>query len=142
MGAVPFDTLKLARRLESAGFPPQQAGDTAEALAEAMSGAQLATSADIASVRTEVTTQGSELRTEIRTQGSQLRAEIAAQGSELRAEIAALRSEFRAEIAAVRAELKAEIELLRRDLTIRLGSMIVVAVGILLAAIRYLPPPR
>ncbi|MFZ3235571.1 MAG: coiled-coil domain-containing protein [Stellaceae bacterium] len=153
MGAVPFDTLKLARRLESAGFPPQQAGDTAEALAEAMSGAQLATSADIASVRTEVTTQGSELRTEIRTQGSQLRAEIAAQGSELRAdiaaqglelraEIAALRSEFRAETAALRAELRAEIELLRRDLTIRLGSMIVVAVGILLAAIRYLPPPH
>jgi hypothetical protein len=42
----------------------------------------------------------------------------------------------------VRAELKAEIELLRRDLTIRLGGMIVVAVGIILAAIRYLPPPR
>ena len=154
MGAVPFDTSKLARRLESAGFPPQQAGDTAAALAEAMSGAQLATSADIASVRTEVTTQGSELRTEIRTQGSQLRAEIAALGSELRAgdcragsaelpaEIAALRSEFRADIAALRAGLKAETELLRRDLTIRLGSMIVVAVGILLAAIRYLPPPR
>jgi hypothetical protein len=33
MAAVPFNTLKLARRLESAGFPPKQAGDTAEALA-------------------------------------------------------------------------------------------------------------
>jgi len=116
MGAVPFDTLKLARRLESAGFPPKQAGDTAEALAEAMSGAGLATSDDIASARTEIST---------------LRAE-------LKAEIAALRAEFRAEIAAVRAE----IELLRRDLTIRLGSMLIVAVGILLAAIRYLPPPH
>jgi hypothetical protein len=31
------------------------------------------------------------------------------------------------------------MELLRRDLTIRLGGMMVVAVGILLAAIRYLP---
>ena len=115
MGAVPFDTLKLARRLESAGFPPKQAGDTAEALAEAMSGAELAT-ADIGLVR----------------------AEIAAVRTGLKAEIAAVR----AEIAAVRAELKAEIELLRRDLTIRLGGMIVVAVGIILAAIRYLPPPR
>ena len=105
MGAVPFDTLKLARRLETAGFPPKQAGDTAEALAEAMSGARLATADDIALVRTE---------------------------------IAALRTEFKAEIAAVRAE----IELLRRDLTIRLGSMLIVAVGILLAAIRYLPPPH
>jgi hypothetical protein len=35
--AMPFDTLKLARRLESAGFPPQQAGDMAEAIAEAIS---------------------------------------------------------------------------------------------------------
>jgi hypothetical protein len=116
MGAVPFDTLKLARRLESAGFPPKQAGDTAEALAEAMSGAELTTTADIGLVR----------------------AEIAAVRTGLKAEIAAVR----AEIAAVRAELKAEIELLRRDLTIRLGGMIVVAVGIILAAIRYLPPPR
>ncbi len=127
MGAVPFDTLKLARRLEGAGFPPKQAGDTAEALAEAMSGAELASGSDVAAVRSEVATLG-----------SQLRAEIAALGSELRAEIAAVR----AQVAAVRAELKAEIELLRRDLTIRLGSMLIVAVGVILAAIRYLPPPR
>jgi hypothetical protein len=91
MAAVPSDTLKLARRLESAGFPPKQAGDTAEALADAMSGAELATKADLVAIETKLT---------------------------------------------------AEIELLRRDLTIRLGSMIVVAVGILLAAIRYLPSPQ
>jgi hypothetical protein len=36
--AMPFDTLKLARPLESAGFPPRQAGDMAEAIAEAISG--------------------------------------------------------------------------------------------------------
>jgi uncharacterized protein involved in exopolysaccharide biosynthesis len=117
MAVVPFDTLKLARRLEGAGFPPKQAADTAEALADAMSGAELATTADIVG----------------------LRAEIAAVRTELKAEIAALRAELKAEIAALRAELKAEIELLRRDLTIRLGSMTIVAVGILLAAIRYLP---
>jgi hypothetical protein len=127
MGAAPFDTLKLARRLEVAGFPPKQAGDTAEALAEAMSGARLATGDDIASVRGEIAA----LRAEFRT-------EIAALRAEFRAEIAAVRAEFRAEIAAVRAEL----ELLRRDLTIRLGGMMIVAVGIILAAIRYLPPSR
>ena len=43
--AIPFDTLKLARRLESAGFPPQQAGDMAEAIAEAIS--ELVTKADL-----------------------------------------------------------------------------------------------
>jgi Coiled-coil domain-containing protein 90-like len=123
MSAVPFDTLKFARRLESAGFPPKQAGDTAEALAEAMSGAGLATSDDIASVRTEIST---------------LRAELKAEIVAVRSDLVAVRAELKAEIAAVRAE----IELLRRDLTIRLGSMLIVAVGILLAAIRYLPPPH
>jgi hypothetical protein len=33
MATVPFDTLKLARRFESAGFAPQQIGDMAAALA-------------------------------------------------------------------------------------------------------------
>jgi hypothetical protein len=43
--AVLFDTLKLARPLESTSFPPQQAGDMAEAIAEAISG--LVTKADL-----------------------------------------------------------------------------------------------
>lgn len=77
MTAVPFDTLKLARKLEGAGFPAKQAGDTAEALAEAMAGAELATKADLRD--------------------------------------------------------------LEQRLTIRLGGMLVVATGVLLAAIRYLP---
>jgi hypothetical protein len=34
MAAVAFDTLKLARRLEAAGFPPKQAQDMASAIAE------------------------------------------------------------------------------------------------------------
>ena len=42
---MPFDTLKLARRLEAAGFPAQQAGDMAEAIAEAIS--ELVTKADL-----------------------------------------------------------------------------------------------
>ncbi len=43
--AMPFDTLKLARRLEAAGFAPQQAGDMAGAIAEAIS--ELVTKADL-----------------------------------------------------------------------------------------------
>jgi hypothetical protein len=34
MAGVAVDTLKLARRLEAAGFPAKQAADTAEAIAE------------------------------------------------------------------------------------------------------------
>ena len=34
MASITFDTLKLARKLEAAGFSAQQAADTAEALAD------------------------------------------------------------------------------------------------------------
>jgi hypothetical protein len=34
MTSVAFDTLKLAQRLEAAGFPPKQAQDMASAIAE------------------------------------------------------------------------------------------------------------
>jgi hypothetical protein len=48
--SAPFDTLKLARRFEAAGFDPKQAGDMAEAIAEATIAADLATKADIAAL--------------------------------------------------------------------------------------------
>lgn len=48
MAAVPFDTLKLAQHLASGGVPPEQANATASALADAMSGAEMSTKADLA----------------------------------------------------------------------------------------------
>ncbi len=77
MGTIAFDTLKLARKLETAGYSAKQAGDTAEALAEAV-GAEIAT--------------------------------------------------------------KNDLELLKRDMKIWFGTVMVVAVGVILAAVRYLPP--
>jgi hypothetical protein len=100
MNAVPFDTLKMAQRLEAAGFAAPQAAGASEALAEAITGSDLATKSDLA------------------------------------AEIASVRTELKA----TRNELLAAIELLRRDMTIKLGGMIFVAVGVLLAAMRYMPP--
>lgn len=47
MSAVPFDTLKLADKLQAGGFTPEQARSAASALVEAMSSAELATKADI-----------------------------------------------------------------------------------------------
>jgi hypothetical protein len=83
----------------------------AEAFADALTGADLVTKGDLAETTRE-----------------------------LRTEIAAVRTELRTEITATRVELKHDIELLRRDITIKFGSMLVIAVGILLTAIRYLPP--
>lgn len=114
MNAVPFDTLKLARKLEASGMTGPMAAGTAEALAEVMSGAELATKADVAEAR----------------------AETAGLRSELKADLASLRSELKADLAS----LRSDIEILRRDLVIKVGGMLVVSVGILLTAIRYLPP--
>jgi len=46
MTAVPFDTLKPARKLEAAGYSAKQAADTAEALADVL-GDQMATKSDL-----------------------------------------------------------------------------------------------
>jgi len=79
MTGVAFDTLKLARRLrDSAGFTPEHAEAAAEALAEAIGGAELATKVDLRD--------------------------------------------------------------LEQRLIIKLGGMMIVAVGIVLAALRFLPP--
>jgi hypothetical protein len=81
MSAVPFDTLKLAERLEAGGFTPEQARTAASALAEAASGAELVT----------------------------------------------------------KTYLDDRLTVLEQRLTIRLGGMLVIAVGVVLAAIRYIP---
>nr|WP_294512429.1 hypothetical protein [uncultured Rhodopila sp.] len=106
MNAVPFDTLKFARKLEASGMTPGTAAGTAEALAEAMTGAELATKSDVAGTNTA---------------------------------IGNLRTELKADICGLRTELKSDIELLRRDPVIKLGSIVVVGVGVLLAAMRYMP---
>ena len=97
MNAVPFDTLKLARDLESAGLAPPAAAGAASALADALVGADLATKSDLALLESRM-------------------------------------------IAAIEL-LRRDTELLRRDMTIKLGGMIFVAVGVILAAMRLMPHP-
>jgi hypothetical protein len=47
MGAVAFDTLKLANALEKAGFSSEQAKGASAALAESMDGSGLVTKSDL-----------------------------------------------------------------------------------------------
>ena len=49
MTAVPFDTLKLARKLQESGFTPEQAAGAADALAE-----QVATRSDLWELASEL----------------------------------------------------------------------------------------
>ena len=129
MNAVPFDTLKMARGLEAAGLPPAQAAGVAETLAEAMSSADLATKADIAELRTEMNHRFDSTQAEMNSRFGSLQMQQESAHT-------SLRTELKAEIAQVRSDL----ELLRRDLVIRLGGMIFLAAGMIIAAMRYMPP--
>lgn len=119
MNAVPFDTLKMARKLEAAGFPGAQAAGAAEAMAEAMAGAELATKADVLGVKSDLQTVKTDLeRTMLQTR------------HDLEHAIGKTRQD---------SKLESKIEMLRRDMTIRLGAMLIASTSIILTAIRFLP---
>jgi hypothetical protein len=113
MNAAPFDTLKMAQRLEAAGFAAPQAAGASEALAEALVGADLATKGDIAALQ------------------AGMKADHAAFQSEIKSDNTSFRAEVRAEFALFRRDM----ELMRRDMTIKLGGMIFIGVGVILAAL-------
>jgi len=130
MNAVPFDTLKMAQRLGAAGFAAAQAAGMAEALADAMAGSDLATKADIAVVDQHIVS----LRTDLKADIVAVDQRVVSLRAELKADIAAADQR----VVSLRAELKGDNEVLRRDLTIKLGSLIVIGVGVLLAGMRLM----
>ena len=163
MNAIPFDTLKMARKLEAAGFPGAQAAGTAEAMAEAMSGSELATKADLVGIKTDmagikadlvavkedVVAVKHELTREIELVRTDLTREIELVRTDLTREIARetglVRTDLTREMVASETRLTAAIagvssglELLRRDMTIRLGAMAIASTGVMLAAMRFM----
>ena len=87
MNMVVFDTLKLSRKLEGAGFTREQATGAAEALSDTFTD-NVATKADVDAVRKD------------------LKVEIDAVRKDLKAEIDAVRKDLKAEIAELRGEIK------------------------------------
>jgi hypothetical protein len=99
MTAVPFDTLKLADRLQAGGFNAEQARTFASALADAASSAEVATKPDLSAMEISI----------------------------------------KRDMSALETALKRDLVDLEQRVTIRFDGMLVVAVGIILTAIRYLP---
>ena len=146
MNAIPFDTLKMARKLEAGGFPGTQAAAAAEAMAEAMSGAELATKSDLMAVKGELLGVTTGLQHEIDMLRTDMMREIGLVRTEMAREIGQLRTDMANEFRLVRTDtardtglVRTEVEILRRNMTIRLGAMMVVSTGILLAAMRLMP---
>jgi hypothetical protein len=109
--------------LEAAGFPGPQAAGAAEAMAEAMSGAELATKADLLAVK----------------------AELQADLHGVKADALATKVELTREITATEARLSTailkvanDLEIMRRDMTIRVGAIAFASTGIMIAAMRIM----
>jgi hypothetical protein len=108
------DRLALANAIEDAGIPRDEAQRIASAIFD-----NLATKADIAPLAIKVEAVGADVR------------------SVVRAELQGVRTE----VQGARTELKGEMALIENRLLTRLGALIVVAVGVLLAALHYWAPP-
>lgn len=119
MNAVAFDTLKTARTLEGHGF----SRDQAEALAEVVAAGR---SIDLSHLATR----------------DDLKQEIAGLRSEMKADFDATAHRLEMQIADVRSDVKVmEQRLIQMEhrMTIKLGGMLVVIIGLAVAALRYLP---
>jgi hypothetical protein len=147
MNAVPFDTLKMAQRLEAAGFSGSQAAGAAEALAEVLAGADPATKADLNLVRSDLNLVRGDMATKADLNLVRIDLDLVRSDMATKADLNLARSDLdlvrgnmatKSDVAALEAKLVAAIELARRDMTIKLGGMIVIGVGVL-AALHYLP---
>jgi len=113
----------MARKLEASGFPGPQAAGAAEAMAEAMSGAELATKADLLTAKGELERGIGLVRIDLEREVGLVRSDLTAMESRLTTSIIGVRT---------------DLELLRRDMTIRLGAMAIASTGVMLAAMRFM----
>lgn len=107
-------------RLQKVGFTAEQV----EALADFMD-TQAASKSDLL-----------EAKGELKADIAEVRNELAGVRNELKADIAGLDTRLQAESA----ERRSEMKLLEQRLTIKLGGMLVVMVGIILTAMRLMLP--
>ena len=89
-----FDTLKLADRLQSAGFTSDQARGTASARSEALVG-DLVTKGSLNETRLALKADIAEVRAELKADIAELKAELKADIAELKADIAEVKAELR-----------------------------------------------
>ncbi|UHC17005.1 CCDC90 family protein [Methylobacterium currus] len=135
MTAVASDTRKSARAIrERAHLSAEQAEGLSEEFAESVQGGP-PTRADLQSLEGSVKAEFAAVRAESTAFKVEIRSEFAAVRSETKTEFASVRQEMTTEFASARSDMK----LLEQRMTIKLGAMLVAPVGILLAAIRYMP---
>ncbi len=138
-----FDTLSASRRLREVGFEDEQADAVVGLLAGDVS-ESVATKSDIELLRADTKSGIDLLKADTKTDIERLRADtksaIERLGADTKSDIERLRADTKTDIELLRADTKTDIELLRAELraveqrmTIRLGGVVAVATGIIIA---------
>ncbi|WP_334473750.1 DUF1640 domain-containing protein [Arsenophonus sp. PmNCSU2021_1] len=110
MGQVAFDTQEFVETLENAGLPKDQARAISIAVRKSHEVADVATKADIVEVKHEI--------------------------AEVNRNVADIRKDLSAEIADVRKDMENRFDKLGLQLTVRLGGMLILAIGALTAILK------
>ncbi len=129
MSAIAFDTLKFAKRLKEAGFTEQQAEALADAEAEFIE-QNLATKRDIADLKRDI----ADVKRDIKELEVTLRNEIKQLDVTLRGEI----KQLDVKIEQIRSDLSRDLKDLEYRMTIKLGTMMVVAVAAMATLVKLL----
>jgi hypothetical protein len=129
-----MDTHKVVKRLEKAGFTPEQAETVTDVMAEERT-------IGLASLATK-----DELKSEILALRSDLKADMTVLRSELKSHMATLRGEFKTDMAELRGDVKAEIAGVCQQIRIAqienlkwMFGMLVAFASIIVALIKLLP---
>ena len=138
MAVVAFDTLKLADRLEAGGFTAAQARTAASAFADAMSGSDLATKADLGEAKAELKADLVDVEHRLETQIAAVRADLAHQSTSFGAALAHQSTSFGAALAEVKAELKSDSRQMELRMTIKLGGMLAAGIAIVATVVRLI----
>jgi polyhydroxyalkanoate synthesis regulator phasin len=127
MASATFDTLKFVETLEEAGIPETHARAISNAVRNAHDTAELATKTDlreaVAEVRGEIQELRGGMRAEMQGLRGDMQAEMQHQGTSLRSDIQ---------------RLDARIDKLELQLTVRLGGLVVVALGAFTALSKWI----
>ena len=161
MSVLAFDTHAAVKKLQQAGFTEQQAEAQTALLMDVIVG-EVATKLDVENVRTELKHDIEAVRLDIENVRADLKRDIEAVKldienvrAELKRDIETLRAESKHDIAELKrdvaelkhdmAEVKRDIAELKRDmkelemrLTIKLGAMLVIGVGVVATLVKLL----
>ncbi len=129
MAAIAFDTLKYSKRLKDAGVPDKQAEAEVEALAEAL----------------EVNLKDLPTKDDLTRETGLLRRDLKELDTSLKRDMKELESSLKRDMKELESRLKHENELMRVEMremeqrmTIKLGGLMVVAVGAVATLVKLL----